>query len=162
MRLTQQVRMLTVLGAIVLVAATGCGSDTADAGSTGSGSGSGSGAKTVTIKEPADGASIDIPFTLRLESGVELGTTESGKDHVHLYFDGDDSKYEVIESDSMQITDKSPAVEGLKAGKHEMDISLRNADHSAAGFDTKITVNVNGGGGDTSSDDDSGTGGGGY
>jgi hypothetical protein len=160
MRLTQQVRMLTVLGAIVLVAATGCGSDTADAGSTGSGSGSG--AKTVTIKEPADGASIDIPFTLRLESGVELGTTESGKDHVHLYFDGDDSKYEVIESDSMQITDKSPAVEGLKAGKHEMDISLRNADHSAAGFDTKITVNVNGGGGDTSSDDDSGTGGGGY
>jgi hypothetical protein len=150
--------MLTVLGAIVLVAATGCGSDTADAGS----SDSGSGAKTVTIKEPADGASIDIPFTLRLDSGVELGTTESGKDHVHLYFDGDDSKYEVIESDSMQITDKSPAVEGLKAGKHELDISLRNADHSPAGFDTKIMVNVNGGGGDTSSDDDSGTGGGGY
>jgi hypothetical protein len=151
--------MLTALGAIVLVAATGCGSDTADSGSTGSGNG----AKTVTIKEPADGAAIDIPFTLRLDSGVELGTTDSGKDHVHLYFDGDDSKYEVVESDSMQITDKSPAVEGLKPGKHELDISLRNADHSAAGFDTSITVNVNGGGGgQSSSDDNDGGAGGGY
>jgi hypothetical protein len=157
MRLTRRVRILTTLGAIVLVAATGCGSDTADAGSTDSGSG----AKTVTIKEPADGASIDIPFTLSLDSGVELGTTESGKNHVHLYFDGDDSKYEVIESDNMKITSKSPAVEGLKPGEHELDISLRNADHSAAGFDTKITVKVNGGGGDQNSDD-GGTGGGGY
>jgi hypothetical protein len=154
MRLTERVRMLTALGAIVLVAAAGCGSDTASTGSTGN-----DGAKTVTIKEPADGAAIDIPFTLRLDSGVELGSTDSGKDHVHLYFDGDDSKYEVVESDSMQITSKSPAVEGLKPGKHELDISLRNADHSAAGFDTSITVNVNGGG---QSSDDSGGAGGGY
>jgi hypothetical protein len=158
MRLTKRVRMLTVLGAIVLVGATGCGSDTADAGSTDSGGD----AKTVTIKEPADGASIDIPFTLRLESGVELGTLESGKNHVHLYFDGDDSKYEVVESDTMEITDTSPAVEGLKPGEHEMNISLRNADHSAAGFDTSIKVNVNGGGGAQSPDDGGAGGGGGY
>jgi hypothetical protein len=162
MRLTERVRMLTVLGAIVLVAAAGCGSDSADAGSTGStgSGGGGGGAKTVTIKEPADGAAIGIPFTLRLDSGVELGTTDSGKDHVHLFFDGDDSKYEVVESDSMQITSASPAVKGLKPGKHELDISLRNADHSAAGFDTSITVNVNSGGGDQSSDN--GGAGGGY
>lgn len=163
MRLTKRVRTLTVLGAIVLVAATGCGSDTADAGSTGSGSGdSGSGGKTVTIKEPTDGATISIPFTLTVDSSVELGTTDSGKNHVHLFFDGDDSKYEVVESDSMEITDASPAVKGLSPGEHELDISLRNADHSAAGFDTKIMVNVNGGGGDQSPDDDGGTGGGGY
>jgi hypothetical protein len=150
--------MLTALGAIVLVAATGCGSDTAEAGSTGSSDG----AKTVTIKEPADGASIGIPFMLRLDSSVELGTTDTGKNHVHLYFDGDDSKYEVVESDNMQISDASPAVKGLKAGEHELDISLRNADHSAAGFDTKITVTVNGAGGDQTSDDDDGGTGGGY
>jgi hypothetical protein len=160
--LAKRVRMLTVLGAIVLVAATGCGNDTADAGSAGStgSSGSSGGSNTVTIKEPADGAAIDIPFTLSLDSSAELGSTDSGKHHVHLYFDGDDSKYEVVESDRMQITSKSPAVEGLKAGKHELDISLRNADHSAAGFDTSITVNVNGGGADQSSDD--GGAGGGY
>ena len=92
---------------------------------------------------------------------MELGSTDSGKHHVHLYFDGDDSKYEVVESDSMEITDASPAVEGLKSGEHELDISLRNADHSAAGFDTSITVNVNGGsGGEDQSPDDGGAGGG--
>jgi hypothetical protein len=161
----KRVRMLTVLGAIVLVAATGCGSDTADAGSTGSGGGggSGSGGNTVKIKEPTDGASIEIPFTLSVDSSVPLGTTDSGLHHVHLYFDGKDSNYEVVESDSMQITDSSPAVKGLKPGKHELDISLRNADHSPAGFDTHIMVNVTGagGGGQPSDDDDSGSGGGG-
>jgi len=159
MRLSKRARMSAVLGAIALVGMTGCGSDTADAGSTGSGGGS---AQTVTIKEPADGASIDVPFTLSLDSGVELGSTDSGKHHVHLYFDGDDSKYEVVESDSMEITDASPAVEGLKSGEHKLDISLRNADHSAAGFDTSITVNVNGGGGGEDQSPDDGGAGGGY
>jgi hypothetical protein len=159
-RLTKRVRLLTALGTIVLVTATGCGSDTADTGSTGSGS-SGDSAKTVTIKEPADGATINIPFTLSVDSKMELGTTDSGKNHVHLFFDGDDSKYEVVESTSMEITSKSPAVAGLEPGMHELDISLRNADHSAAGFDTHITVNVGGGGG-AQPTDDGGTGGGGY
>src|SRR5262245_4889045 len=157
MRLTKRVRMLTVVSAAVLVAGTGCGGGTADTG--GSGGGGDAGTGTVTITEPADGASIGIPFTLRLDSKEALGSTESGKHHVHLYFDGDDSAYEVIESDSMEITDKSPAVKGLSSGEHELDISLRNADHSPAGFDTKITVNVTGAGGGQS-DDDGGTGGG--
>jgi hypothetical protein len=157
MRLTKRARMLTALGAVVLVAASGCGGGTADTGSSGGGGG---GADTVTIKEPADGASIGIPFTLRLDSKEALGSTDSGKHHVHLYFDGDDSAYEVIESDSVQITDKSPAVKGLAPGEHELDISLRNADHSPAGFDTSIKVTVSGGGGQPSDDDGGGTGGG--
>jgi hypothetical protein len=159
--LTKRARMLAVLGATVLVAA-GCGSDTADAGSTGSGS-SGDASKTVTIKEPTDGASISIPFTLSVDSVEELGTTDSGKHHVHLFFDGNDSNYEVIESESMEITKDSPAVKGLSSGEHDLDISLRNADHSAAGFDTSIKVNVTGGagGGDQPTDDGGGAGGGG-
>jgi len=158
----RRVRMLTVLGAIVLVAATGCGGGTADAGSSGGGD-SGSSGDKVTIKEPTDGASIDIPFTLNLDSSVTLGTTESGEHHVHLFFDGNDSNYEVVESNSMEISDSSPALKGLKPGKHELDISLRNADHSAAGFDTSIMVTVNGtgGGGQDQPTDDGDTGGGG-
>jgi hypothetical protein len=151
--MTMRFRMLAALGATVLVAATGCGSGTADTSS-------GDGSKTVTISEPADGASIDVPFMLRLDSSEELGSTDSGKHHVHLYFDGDDSAYEVVESDSMRISDSSPAVKGLEPGEHELDISLRNADHSAAGFDTSITVNVNGGGGGDQPADDGGAGGG--
>ena len=156
--MTTRGRMLAVLGATVLVAATGCGSGTADAGDAG-----GAGGQQVTISEPADGASIDIPFTLRLDSSEELGSTDSGKHHVHLYFDGDDSAYEVVESDTMEITEASPAVKGLEPGEHELDISLRNADHSAAGFDTSITVNVGGdGGGDAPPPADDGGAGGGY
>jgi hypothetical protein len=150
-KLNKRLRMSAVFGALLLVGVTGCGSDTAEAGS--------GGEQKVTITEPAEGASVDIPFMLRLDSSVELGTTESGKNHVHLYFDGDDSEYEVVESDSMEITKDSPAVKGLEPGEHELDISLRNADHSAAGFETKVMVQVGGsGGGDAPADDDSGTG----
>jgi hypothetical protein len=151
-RLNKRLRISATLAAMLLVGATGCGSDAAGAGSGGSG-------QKVTIKEPTDGSSISIPFTLRLDSSVELGPTESGKHHVHLYFDGDDSKYEVIESDNVKVTDASPALAGLKAGEHELDISLRNADHSPAGFDTSIKVQTGGGGGGQPTDD-GGTGGG--
>jgi hypothetical protein len=155
-RLNKRLRMSAIFAAMLLAGATGCGSDAGGAGSGGSG---GSGQK-VTINEPADGSSISIPFTLRLDSSVELGSTESGKHHVHLYFDGDDSKYEVIESETVKITDASPAVAGLKAGEHKLNISLRNADHSAAGFDTSITVRTGSGGGGGQPSDDGGTGGG--
>jgi hypothetical protein len=143
-----------IFGAVVLVGATGCGGDSAEAGSNGGASG---GEQMVTINEPAEGASVDVPFTLNLDSSVELGTTESGNHHVHLYFDGDDSKYEVIESESMEITDASPAVDGLKSGEHELNISLRNADHSPAGFETSVMVRV---GQEQPQQNDPGTGGG--
>lgn len=148
--------MSAVLGAFLLAGVTACADDTAAAGSEGGG---GSGGQTVTINEPADGSSVEIPFTLNLDSSVELGPEESGNNHVHVYFDGDDSKYEVVESESVEITDASPAVEGLRDGEHELNISLRNADHSPAGFETSIMVNVGGGGGGQPQDD-SGTGGG--
>lgn len=150
----KRLRISLILGTMVLVTATGCGSETADAGS-----GNAGGEQQVTISEPADGASIDVPFTVKLDSAVELGSTESGKNHVHLYFDGDDSKYEVIESDTVEITDSSPAVAGLKSGEHELNISLRNADHSAAGFETSVMVRL---GGEQQPPADNGGVGGGY
>lgn len=149
--MNKRLRISAVLGAFLLVGVTGCAGETAEAGSGGD--------QKVTIQEPAEGASVDIPFTLRLDSSVELGTTESGKNHVHLYFDGDDSEYEVVESDSMEITKDSPPVKGLEPGEHELNISLRNADHSAAGFETKIMVQVGGsGGGEQPAEEDTGTG----
>ena len=141
--------MSVVLGAMLLVGATACGSDDSSANtSPGSGGGSGdSGGNTVSIVEPADGAMIQIPFKLQVKSGVSLGSTESGQHHVHLYFDGNDKKYEVVESDNVEVTNSSKAVAGLQPGKHELNISLRNADHSPAGAETKIMVEVGGGGG---------------
>ncbi|HEV2782263.1 MAG TPA: hypothetical protein VGX25_22970 [Actinophytocola sp.] len=148
--MTKRVRISVLLGALVLVGASACGSDEAS-GSGGSGSGSGgsggSGGMTVSIAEPADGSSVQMPFQVKVNSSVELGTTESGKHHVHLYFDGDDSKYEVVESDTVEVSSSSKSAQGLSPGKHEMNISLRNADHSPAGAETKIMVDIGGTGG---------------
>jgi hypothetical protein len=78
---------------------------------------------------------------------VELGSTRSGKHHVHVYFDGNDKQYEVVESDTVEISSSSKSAAGLSQGKHELNVSLRNADHSPAGAETKLTVDVGGSGG---------------
>lgn len=161
--MTKRIRLLSVLGAMLLLGVGACGSDGGDSagnGGNGGDAGSGdSGGMSVSILEPTDGASIDMPFKLALDSSVELGKTEEGLHHVHLYFDGNDSAYEVIESNDWEVTKDSPAVAGLEPGEHKMDISLRNADHSPAGFETNVTVNV-GGEGEQPPADDGGAGGG--
>ncbi len=158
--MSRRLSLSVALGTMLLVGATACGSDSS--ANTPSGSGGGSGENTVSIVEPADGSTIQIPFKLQVKSGVSLGSTESGQHHVHLYFDGNDKKYEVVESDNMEITSSSKAVDGLQPGQHEMNISLRNADHSAAGADTKIMVEVGGSGGSQPPTSGGGGGGGGY
>lgn len=100
-----------------------------------SGNGGGDAQLQVSIAEPADGATITVPFTVRVDSSVELGTTESGKHHVHVYFDDDDSEYQVVESDRVEITELAP-------GTHVINVSLRNANHSDTGVASKITVTV--------------------
>lgn len=106
------------------------------------GTGTGSDGMTLTITSPEDDAEVDVPFTLDLDSSEPLGPTESGEHHVHVFFDGDDSEYMVVESDSVEITD-------LGDGEHVINASLRNADHSAAGVETEISVVVGEGGSGT-------------
>ncbi|MEV6106673.1 hypothetical protein AB0M28_18425 [Streptomyces sp. NPDC051940] len=156
---TRRTVIPAALGALLLLGGAACGSDD------GSGSGSGAGSGTeVSITSPADDGSISIPFTLKVDASEELGTTDSGKHHVHLYFDGDDQKYEVVEEASHEITAESPAVAGLTPGEHTLNVSLRNADHSPAGAEDEITVTVGEGGaqpsasGDTGGGDDGGYG----
>jgi hypothetical protein len=147
---------LLILPASLALVATGCGADD------GGGGGSGSGDPSVEILQPADGATLSLPFTLKVDSSEELGTTESGLNHVHLYFDGNDDTYEVLEDpadEEIQISPDSPALEGIEPGEHTLEISLRNADHSAAGAEDEINVTIQGSGStsdDTGSDDSGG------
>ncbi|MFD7022459.1 hypothetical protein [Promicromonospora sukumoe] len=128
----------------------GGSSSSTESGGSGSSSGSGGGGGiTLKITSPDDGATVDVPFTVDLSSSVPLGPTESGKHHVHVYFDGEDQQYLVVEGDSVQVTD-------LPAGEHEIDASLRNADHSAAGVETHIDVTVGAAGSGGSSDSSTG------
>jgi hypothetical protein len=141
---------LLILPASLAIAMAGCGSS--DDG------GGGSGEPSVQIMQPADGDTLSVPFTLQVESSEELGTTESGLHHVHLYFDGNDDAYEVLEDpadEEIEIGPDSPALEGIEPGEHTLEISLRNADHSAAGAEDEVEVTIEGSGGTDSGGDDS-------
>jgi hypothetical protein len=166
--MTKRIRMSVMLAALLLAGATACGTEdnastdtSGGGGGASNGTGSGNGMQ-VSVTEPADGASVQLPFTLRVNSSVPLGPTKSGNHHIHVFFDGNSKQYEVVESDSVEISSSSKSAAGLSPGKHELDVSLRNADHSAAGVETKVTVDVGGSGGGQPQTSTNSGGGGGY
>jgi hypothetical protein len=130
------------IAAIALAALVGaaCGSSD-EGGSSNTEAGAGDSA-ALEIAAPEDGAELSVPFTLQLTAADDLGPPESGNHHVHVFYDGDDSEYEVVASDSFQVTDLSP-------GEHTLTASLRNADHSPAGTDVTIDLTIAGGSGDS-------------
>jgi hypothetical protein len=128
---------------VVVLLAAGCAS---------SNTSSGGGGSSLKIVSPADGTSVSEPFTLKFDAGVPLGEPSTGNDHVHVCFDGascDSGSYKKVYGDSFTVT-------GLAAGKHTIEASLRNADHSAAGATASITVTIASGGGSSPSPSPSG------
>ncbi|MDP9226160.1 MAG: Ig-like domain-containing protein [Actinomycetota bacterium] len=144
-------RRLFLAVAAVALAGVACGSN--GYGSSG-GSGGGGGGPTLSITSPANGAKVSEPFMVQVTSSEKLGPTSTGDDHVHLYFDGNQSNYDVCTSTSCPVTSLSP-------GKHVIQASLRHADHSDAGPKQSITVYVSSGSGSTGGGGGGG-GGGGY
>jgi hypothetical protein len=126
-------KLLAVVAAVAIVGAA-CGSDSRSGGAYGS-SGGGAQGGTVSITAPSSGAKVSEPFTLRFQSSDPIGPTSSGEHHVHVYYDGNDSKYEVVTATSYVVKDLTP-------GRHTITASLRNADHSYAGAEDEITVTV--------------------
>jgi hypothetical protein len=130
--------MIAVLSALLLLAA-GCGGGGSDDSG---GGGSGGGGLSLKIMEPTDGTSVTTPFTVKVDSSVPLGTTESGKHHIHVWFDDKANEYQVVEADNVQVDSGK-----LGSGQHVIHASLRNANHSAAGAEAEATVMVTSGGG---------------
>jgi hypothetical protein len=131
-------RIIAVLSAILLFAA-GCGGS---GGSSDSGGSGGGGGMSLKIVEPKDGASVTTPFTVKVEASVPLGTQESGKHHIHVWFDDHANDYQVVEADHVEVDSGK-----LPAGQHVIHASLRNANHSPAGAESQETVTVGAGGG---------------
>ena len=123
--------------ALALIAVA-CGGNGEDAGQGGASAALNGNEPSVAIQEPTDGSEITLPTTLSFTTDAELGDLETGLNHVHVWFDGDESTYEVVTSNTFEITD-------LPEGEHTITVSLRNANHSAAGADDEITVVVAGG-----------------
>lgn len=144
-------------GAVLTVLlAAGCGGGDGGSGGGGYGGGGdadepGAGGMTLEITSPADGDTVEVPFTVELDSSEELGPTDTGAHHVHVFFDGDDQEYLVVEGESVEVTD-------LPEGEHVVNASLRNADHSAAGVETEATVTVGAGGAGSDTGGDTGDG----
>ena len=128
--------LLLLVGAVALLAAA-CGDG---GGETSDAAGAGGGEMSLAITTPADGASVTEPFTLKVSSSVPLGEPDSGRHHVHIWFDGQEADYKINYTDSFQV-------EGLPAGEHVLTAALANADHSLAGPRSEITVTVGGGDG---------------
>jgi hypothetical protein len=107
-------------------------------GGTDAAAGDGGGGMSVSVTEPAPDAMLEVPFDVTLTASVPLGPTESGKHHVHVWFDGNDHDYQVVEAPTVRIAT-------LAAGPHVLHVSLRNANHSPAGAETEVPITVGGG-----------------
>jgi hypothetical protein len=125
------------VGSLVVVLAAMIGA--AACSSSGGSGGGGGGQPQLTITEPANGASVQVPFTLKFTSSVQLGPTESGRDHVHVFADGKTDEYTVVPTTTFVVKDLSP-------GQHKIGVTLQHADHSSAGASAEVTVMVTGAG----------------
>jgi hypothetical protein len=139
---------IAVLG--LTTACSGGDADTAAVPDSGSG-------MTVSATAPKAGATVKVPFTVKIDSSEPLGDEASGKHHVHLYFDDNEDDYLIVEQNSVEVKD-------APTGKHVMHLSLRNANHSPAGAESEVELNIQGGGSTKDSDkgSDNGSDDGGY
>jgi hypothetical protein len=117
--------------ALVVLAA--CGSGSGDAGS-------GGGSPEISITKPSDGANVGGSFEVAWNSSVKLGETDTGRDHVHVFIDGHANDYTVVGGNSF-------TVKGISPGEHTVNVTLQHADHSSAGAEDEVEVNVGGSGG---------------
>jgi hypothetical protein len=138
-RPTPRLRLLLLLGAVALLAAACGGGGGLGYGSDGAASGGGDG-MTIGIVSPAAGAEVTQPFTLKVTSSEPLGAPDTGRHHVHVWFDGKEADYKINYTDTFRV-------EGLSAGEHVITAALANADHSLAGSRSQVTVTVAGGDG---------------
>jgi hypothetical protein len=127
-----------LVGAVALLAAACGGGGLAGYGDDGAASGGGGDGMTLEIVTPAAGAEVTQPFTLQVRSSEPLGEPDTGRHHVHVWFDGKEADYKINYTDSFRVT-------GLPAGEHVITAALANADHSPAGPKADVTVNVGGG-----------------
>lgn len=107
----------------------------------------GGGGPTITVVSPADGTDVQSPVELQLSvTGAEIGPTDTGLMHFHVYVDGA-SDYEVVTNTSGSID--------LPEGEQAVRVVLAQPNHDETDVSAEVTVNV------TSGTTDGG-GGGGY
>ena len=127
---------LAPFGAVLALAllAAACGGDDGTASA-------GGGSPTVAITAPSDGASVGTSFDVELDVNFPIGEPDTGRDHVHLYYDGNraEGEYGIAYDTTFTVT-------GLDPGEHEVEAVVAHADHSTTEVHSEpITVDVTNG-----------------
>ena len=91
-----------------------------------------------------------MPLKVEVDTSVEIGPEESGKDHWHLFVDGEELEYSVETSNEAMLDDLLP-------GEHTINATLQHADHSPAGASDEIALTVTGGATGGDDEEESGT-----
>jgi hypothetical protein len=139
------------LAAAVVLPGLACGDDD----DTSTSAGEAGGDMTVSIAEPTGGAAVGRSFEVAVDSSVPLGEPDTGRHHIHLYYDGNtaDGEYDIVYG-------SSATVERLDPGEHTIEAVIANGDHSLTDARDEITVTVgddagaSGGGATTSTTSD--------
>jgi hypothetical protein len=141
-------RWIAVAATILLVAA-GCGDD-GDDDTTAAADAEAGDEMTIRIEEPADGAEVGTPFDLELDASVPIGAPETGRHHVHVFYDGDtdSSDYDVVVHTTHTV-DRS-----LEPGEHDIVAVIAEANHSLTDARNDITVTVGDGAPDAGTETD--------
>jgi hypothetical protein len=100
-------------------------------------SGAAQGASTLSVVVPDAGAAVSLPFTVTVATGEPLGESDTGRHHIHIWYDGNEDQYQISYVENAQVTD-------APAGAHTMTVSLRNADHSDAGPRVDVPLTIGG------------------
>jgi hypothetical protein len=122
---------LALAGAFALVAA-GCGDGGDDTEA-----GSGGDDPTISLTQPEDGGAVGDSFDVEVDTDVPIGEPDTGRHHVHLYYDGNtqEGEYDVVYEPTF-------TVDGLEPGEHTVEAVVANADHSLTDARDEVTVTV--------------------
>jgi hypothetical protein len=74
---------------------------------------------------------------VRIATNVAIGPPDSGRQHIHLYWDGQraDGRYDIVYK-------KTFRKKGLAPGVHRLDAVIANSDHSTTSTHEKLEVTV--------------------
>jgi hypothetical protein len=94
-------------------------------------------ADMIHVTSPRRGAVVPRAFTVRIATNVAIGPPDTGRHHIHLYWDGQraEGRYDIVYKKTFRKT-------GLAPGVHRLDAVIANADHSTTSTHEKLTVTV--------------------
>jgi hypothetical protein len=117
-----------------------------------SGGGEPGGVMSLSIEEPQDGAMVSGKVELAVSvEGAEIGPTDSGAMHIHVYVD-DSGQYEVVTTTETTVS--------VPNGDHTVRVVLAQPNHEETEISDEVTFSVSGATGDA--EDTGGGYGGGY